>query len=34
MLLDDLEAAIVDEDGVDEDERAEVLDGVERLRRL
>ncbi|KAL8291617.1 hypothetical protein RQP46_001875 [Phenoliferia psychrophenolica] len=34
MLLDDLEAAIVDEEGVDDDERREVLDGVTRLRRM
>lgn len=31
MLLDDLEAAIVEE-GINEDERQEVLDCVSRLR--
>ncbi|KAK4699445.1 hypothetical protein P7C70_g6816, partial [Phenoliferia sp. Uapishka_3] len=34
MLLDDLEAAIVDEEDVDEDERREVLDGVSKLRKM
>lgn len=31
-LLDDLEAAIVEEEDIDEEERIEVLNGVERLR--
>ena len=33
LLLDDLEAAITEEDGLDDEERAEVLGGVHRLRQ-
>ncbi|KAI5475380.1 hypothetical protein MNV49_001484 [Pseudohyphozyma bogoriensis] len=33
MLLDDLEAAVEEEEDLDEDERSEVLNGVARLRR-
>ncbi|BGP37233.1 hypothetical protein JCM10449v2_001138 [Rhodotorula kratochvilovae] len=33
MLLNDIEASIADDDSLDDDERAEVLAGVERLRQ-
>ena len=32
MLLDDLETAIAEEEGIDEEERQEVLGRVSRLR--